>query len=225
MRKGFTLIELLIVISIIIILLAFVLINIRGQIARANDAKRKSDLYTLKNVIEEYNNDHGVFPPTGAIDSCGRAFYTYLNQIPCDPESRNPYGYFPSASTGGYRLCTILTDKTDPAIAVMGCAGSYGCGLIGGYNYCLAQGTTATAVGTADQSVGVTATPTPTSGGSSLTPTVAPNSYACAPPDLNGISYCNYYANPVGSGCGTTFTDRLCLNQCQFIDPILRCRQ
>ena len=228
LESGFTLIELLIVISIIIVLLVFVLMNLQGQIAKANDAKRKSDLYTLKNAIEEYNNDHTAFPPQNSVASCdGNGLSPYINQIPCDPVSRNPYGYFLSAATGGYRVCAILSDKTDPAIAAMGCSGSSGCGLSGGYNYCLAQGTTASAVGTADQSGGTgsvpTATPAGGGGGAPITPTPGFHN-ACAPPDINGISYCNYYADPAGSGCPTTYSDRTCNNDCRF-NPAVRCTQ
>lgn len=150
-KGGFTLIELLIAIAIIILLMIFVFMNLRGQSARATDIKRKTDLYNLRKSFEDYNNDHGVFPAQSVVNTCGSsAMSPYLAKIPCDPVSKSAYGYFPSQN-GGYRLCAKLSDTTDPAIAAMGCTGALGCGLGGGYNYCLASGVTASAVGTVDQ--------------------------------------------------------------------------
>lgn len=221
MRKrvvGFTLIELLIVISIIIMLLVAILISIQGQIAKANDAKRKSDLYILKNAFEDYNNDNGIYPPEGSISNCGGSLGTYLKQIPCDP-LHGAYGYFLSASTGGYRICAILQDTTDPAIAGVGCDGPSLCGLVGGYNYCLAQGTTASAVGSPDQ----------TYSGGSVTPTIIPiGRYACAPRDIHGVSICNDYITPdnaARAGCVVTFTEKTCNNdQCATLSDYQLCK-
>jgi prepilin-type N-terminal cleavage/methylation domain-containing protein len=199
LQNGFTLMELLIVISIIAILLAVVLLNVRGQIARAMDSKRKTDLYTLRQSFEDYYNDHNSFPIQSMINNCRSAdMVPYLTQIPCDPETKSHYGYFPSAN-GGYRICTKLSDTTDPAIATAGCAGPLGCGLGGGYNYCLTSGVTASAVGTPDE---ITGSPTPTStpgnGGGTPIPTPTPT------PILNPINHivctnggaCNWYDNP-----------------------------
>lgn len=222
MRKGFTLIELLIVITIIIILLAYILINIRLQIAKANDAKRKSDLFLIHNIFEEFYNDHNQYPGTGTIDKCGDPFSTYLKQIPCDPVKHVAYGYFPD-SNGGYRLCAILENPADPAIAAMGCSGVDGCGVGGGFNYCLTQGVTSSEIITGGGGVILgTPTPTPTPGGS--VPTPGTGSWACAPPDLNGISYCNYYADPVSAGCPRVYSEPTCNNDCRW-DPAVRCAQ
>lgn len=220
-KAGFTLMELLIVIAIIIILLVLVLINIRGELNHANDAKRKSDVYSLHNAMEEYNNDHSFFPAAGVLATCGGPqLAPYLKQIPCDPTTRQPYGYFPSNSTGGYRICTILQDKTDPSIQSIGCGGASGCGLGGGYNWCLSSGTSPSAVGTADETGAGTG-----SGGGAPTPTpnLSAGNWACAPPDFLGISYCNNYSNPGGAGCPLTFADNTCGNECG--NPAIRCAQ
>lgn len=203
MRRGFTLIELLIVIAIIALLIVFSLINLRGQNARAADVRRKADLYKLGAALEEYVNDHDSFPLEDVVNSCGSAALApYLAQIPCDPQTAAHYGYFQSAATGGYRVCAKLADTSDPAIASAGCGGPDGCGLGGGYNYCLASGTTASAVGTSDQIFvsGSTPTPTPTSG---PTPTPTPagtptNHYACTPATSPPEGICNYYYDPLG---------------------------
>lgn len=224
MRKGFTLIELLIVISIIIILVAFVLINIRGQIAKANDAKRKSDIFTIHNIFEEYYNDHMMYPPDGILDACGGAgLLPYMKQIPCDPVKRDPYGYFADRTSGGYRVCAILEDTTDPAIKAMGCSSQSGCGVGGGFNYCLTQGVTSSEINISGGGAGGgNPTPTPTPGGVPVTPGVG--SWACAPPDINGISYCNFYSNPAGSGCPRMYSEPTCNNDCLW-EPAVRCRE
>lgn len=221
--NGFTLIELLIVIAIIILLLIFVLINFQSQTARANDAKRKSDLYILHNVIEEYNTDHGVYPPQGTIYNCGsNALVPYLNQVPCDPTTQKPYGYFISSTTGGYRVCTILADTTDPAIASIGCGGPQGCGLTGGYNYCLAQGVTASAVGTVDQgATGGYPTPTPIINGGAGS---VGGAWACSPIDQFGNRFCRFYEHPALAGCTVTYPKAGCNDDC-FSDSAIRCLQ
>jgi len=152
--EGFTLIELLIVVAIILILSMVVFINLFGQAARAKDIKRKTDLYALSKSFEDYKNDHEGYPDQSVVNSCGSAdMAPYIAKIPCDPVSKRPYGYFPSAN-GGYRLCATLSDTTDPVIAAAGCGGPLGCGVGGGYNYCMGSGVTASAVGTVDQIVG-----------------------------------------------------------------------
>ncbi len=214
-KKGFTLVELLIVIAIIIILLVAVLVNMKRQIDRANDAKRKADVYSINNAVEEYFNDRSGIPPQGSIDTCGgSALSPYLKQIPCDPVTRKSYGYFPSTTiSNAYRLCAVLQDASDPAIAAIGCNGQQSCGVGGGFNWCLASGTSPSAVGTSDQGGGGggggggTSFPTPS-------PTAGPGSFACSPPDFQGVSYCNSYADPEGSGCPVTFADRSCSNSC-----------
>jgi prepilin-type N-terminal cleavage/methylation domain-containing protein len=233
-RNGFTLIELLIVISVIIVLLIYALMNLRGQTDRAADARRKSDLYRLHTAMEEYNNDHETYPPVSSIATCGGAqMAPYMATIPCDPKASTAYGYFPSASTGGYRVCAVLADTSDPVIAASGCGGPQGCGVGGGFNYCLSSGTTATAVGTADEVAappgspgGPTATPTP-AGPGTPTPTINPlYNNACAPVDFTGISYCKSYSNPGpgGGDCPITYPSGTnCNNQCG--NPAVRCSQ
>jgi len=205
MRKGFTLVEVLLVISIIIVLLVYSLLNIQKQIARANDAKRKNDLYSLRAAIEEYKTDRESFPLQGITDNCGAdSLSPYLASVPCDPVTRNAYGYFIS-STGGYRVCAILVDTADPDIEAMGCAGPSGCGLAGGYNYCLVSGTAASAVGTEDETYsGPGGVPTLTPTGIP-TPTPTPSTLyhmACT-----SAGDCNWYDDPYSSqhNCGNAW--------------------
>lgn len=215
-KRGFTLVELLIIIAIISMLAVFVFINLRGQSAKAYDAKRKTDLYNMRKAVEEYFNDHNAFPPLGTNEHCGGTdLVPYLASIPCDPETKLPYGYFFSRVSDGCRLCAILANNADPAITNTGCDPVRGCGVGSGYNYCVASGVSPSAIGTADEvasgatptaGAGATNTPTPTIGSSNL--------FACAPADSFGVSSCNHYADPVGSGCPVSFTNSACSNAC-----------
>lgn len=202
--------EILIVMAIIILLIMLVFVNLRKQNARAMDIQRKTDLYKIRKSFEDYSNDHGAFPAITVVDNCGGADMTpYLAKIPCDPASKQPYGYFTAQNTG-YRICAILADTTDPDIATMGCLGAQGCGVGGGFNYCLSSGVASSAIGTVDQVAGPTPTPTATPA-----PSPTPGSvFACAPPDFQGISRCNSYADPVGSGCPIWYGNPTCSNAC-----------
>lgn len=62
--RGFTLMELLIVVALIVVLATamMVLLNVRHQIEKANNAKRKNDLKILRTALEEYYNDKGCYP-------------------------------------------------------------------------------------------------------------------------------------------------------------------
>jgi type II secretion system protein G len=90
--KGFTLIELLAVIAIVGILATISVVGIGSATERARDARRKSDLATIKQALLLYKNDNGQFykPNTsGMIEPESQAMATalkdYLPAIPRDP--------------------------------------------------------------------------------------------------------------------------------------------
>lgn len=134
--KGFTLIELLIVITIIGILAALVLVNLQGVRERARDARRKSDLNSIKTALRLYYNDFRGFPgdSSGQIAGCGvtgtsvcawgSAFAsstnTYMNSLPLDPisSSSNTVTYtYVQTSSDSYTLTAELENASDPDIA------------------------------------------------------------------------------------------------------------
>lgn len=215
--------EILIVIAIIILLAILVFINLKNQIAKANDAKRKADLMRMQRALEEHYNDQTEYPAQSIFSECwGAAMQPYMQTVPCDPVTRTPYLYIPDATNlrKGYRICTKLENQSDPDIVSIGCSPTAGCGWEEGYNYCLAQGVTVTPPGYVAPTAGV-GTPTPTH-----TPTPPQGVLACTP-----AGDCNSYHSQEEAeqkGCPWTYPiDSNCIwmgvNQC--LDPANRCDQ
>ena len=63
-KHAFTMIELLVVISIIGIVVALSFFGIQNTRASSRDAKRKSDLETIRSVLELYKADCKEYPET-----------------------------------------------------------------------------------------------------------------------------------------------------------------
>lgn len=214
---GFTLVELLVAILIVAVIFLLLLMNLKLQIDKANDGKRKADLKMIQNSFEEYFNDSEVYPPGNILNSCGGQGLTpYLKAIPCDPQSRTPYLYVPGAQAGetsqGYRLCAKLKNLSDPDIIRLGCHPVNGCGWGAGFNYCLATGLSVTPVGWTGGGGGTLPTETPP-------PTPTPfyeGLYACTPGGA-----CNTYDDPSKHGCMRSYANSSCNFECA--DPTKRC--
>jgi len=85
-EHGFTLIELMIVISIMLILMAIALPMYNQSILRAREAVLRQDLFTLRQVIDQYTLDKQKAPQ--ALDDILQA--GYLKRIPADPMTGQP---------------------------------------------------------------------------------------------------------------------------------------
>ena len=80
-QGGFTIIELIIVIALIGILAAIVMPNLKNQPTRAKEAVLKTNLRTLRDVLDQYKGDSGHYPASlDALVDEG-----YLREIPVDP--------------------------------------------------------------------------------------------------------------------------------------------
>ena len=80
-RGGFTLIELLIVMSIVTILVSLAIPVYQRSIMRAKESVLRSNLMTIRNVIDEYTYDKQKAPQTlqDLVDA------GYLKALPKDP--------------------------------------------------------------------------------------------------------------------------------------------
>lgn len=61
-KRAFTLVELLVVVAIIGILATVVIMNVSGVQAKSRDAKRKSDVVTIKKSIDSFYIDNHRYP-------------------------------------------------------------------------------------------------------------------------------------------------------------------
>lgn len=79
--SGWTLIELLIVITLVMILASLALTQYRGTILSAKEAALKSDLFLMRDAIDQYYADKGRYPESLQT----LVSESYLRAIPRDP--------------------------------------------------------------------------------------------------------------------------------------------
>lgn len=104
-KKAFTLIELLVVISIIGILIAVGAVSYQKSVKLSRDSKRKSDLEQVRQALETYRSEEGVYPATASW-STDLTSGDYISTIPTDPKS-GTYTYTKGAGAT-YSLCAAL---------------------------------------------------------------------------------------------------------------------
>ena len=80
-QAGFTLIELLVVISLISILAAMAVVQYRNSIQRTKEATLKTNLFRMRDAIDQYYADKGRYP--ASLDAL--VSEQYLRRIPEDP--------------------------------------------------------------------------------------------------------------------------------------------
>ena len=118
-KKGFTLIELLVVATIITILSAIGLVSFVNAGKGARDAKRKSDLETVRQALVLYRSDDGVYPlGAGGAAGYNLAIQTLLggnyisSPTPVDPKDGATYFYSYSSDTVTFTLTAAKLEKT-----------------------------------------------------------------------------------------------------------------
>ena len=83
--RGFTLLELLVVISLISILAAMALVNYRNGVVRSQESVLKTDLFRMRDAIDQYYADKGKYPASlDALVTDG-----YMRAVPEDPITKS----------------------------------------------------------------------------------------------------------------------------------------
>lgn len=139
-NTGVTLVELLIVVSIIGFLGAMVLtLTGQTQFFKSRDARRKGDIKRLQTALEDYASDNECYPTVDLMVCNTTNLSPYIQNIPCDPKTKESYLYEPQSGTcpTWYRLYVNLENDQDPAISKVGCTN--GCGPGQTYNYWFAS--------------------------------------------------------------------------------------
>ena len=103
LSAGFTMIELLVVTTIIIMLMAVGLVSYQQLGQRARNARRESDLETVRQALVLYRSENGSYPATGGSWT---ALMSTLSQHLAgstieDPKNTAPYTY-QYLTVGGY---------------------------------------------------------------------------------------------------------------------------
>lgn len=137
--------ELLIVVALIALLVSVALMSVQGQIQKAQDSRKKTDLAKISRALELYVNDTGCYPPVSTLATCGGTqLGAYLDKTPCH-QGATPYVYVPVNAGNvceGYRLFARLQNLQDPDIERVGCSVDQGCGngAPAGFNYGVSSG-------------------------------------------------------------------------------------
>ena len=103
-ERGFTLIELLVVASILIVLAGIGLAQYKNGKTRASEAVLKTDLFNLRDAIDQYYADKGQYP--GTLDELVSA--GYLRKVPDDPFTM---------SNSSWQIIASESDPTSPTAA------------------------------------------------------------------------------------------------------------
>ena len=105
-QSGWTLLELMIVISMIMILMAVAVPIYNQSIVQARESVLRSNLSTLRKVIDQYTLDKQKAPQS--LDDLVTA--GYLRQVPLDPMTKQPNWEVKEEDV------TMAVDQQDPGI-------------------------------------------------------------------------------------------------------------
>lgn len=128
LESGMTFVELLLVIAVFSILITglIMIINPTAQIAKSNDAKRKSDLAQMQRALEVYYQDKGSYPVS--IVNWGASWNPYMVKLPKDPVATNTYVYVsPNSGACVNNQCYYIYANLQQARDPQACNGGVAC--------------------------------------------------------------------------------------------------
>ena len=103
-ERGFTLIELLVVAAILVVLAGIGLVQYKNGVTRSREAVLKTDLFNLRDAIDQYYADKGMWP--GTLDELVSS--GYMRRVPDDP--------FTMSNTS-WQIITSEPDANNPTAA------------------------------------------------------------------------------------------------------------
>lgn len=123
-NKGFTFVELMVVIAIGSIMFAVATVSFRDISRNSRDARRKSDMESVRQAIELYRSSTGAYPDTGtgiymdctSLGGSGTgicsATQLYMTKTPVDPkDDATQYTYSSTGTT--YQLTSTVMENID----------------------------------------------------------------------------------------------------------------
>jgi general secretion pathway protein G len=113
--KGFTLIELLVTTTIMIVLTTIGLVSYKTASKNSRNAKRKSDLETVRQALVLYRTDNNIYPVGSVfVDMIDVIDDDYLSVTTIkDPKDTGSYVYTYSSADGStFQICAML--EPDP---------------------------------------------------------------------------------------------------------------
>ena len=103
-ERGFTLLELLVVATVLVVLAGIGLVQYKNGKTRASEAVLKTDLFNMRDAIDQYYADKGQYP--GTLDELVSA--GYLRKVPDDPFT---------SSNGTWQTIQSEPDASNPTAA------------------------------------------------------------------------------------------------------------
>ena len=113
-ERGFTLLELMIVISILVILALIAVAQYNKTVLAAREATLKSDLHTMRRMIDQYAADKGKLPQS--LDDLVTA--GYIDEIKPDPITEQKdwqveFGEDPGATDNSQGVINVRSSSGD----------------------------------------------------------------------------------------------------------------
>jgi prepilin-type N-terminal cleavage/methylation domain-containing protein len=134
-KRGFTLLELLVVITIIGLLASIGLASYTRAQSRARDAKRESDLSSLRNALEIFYAENNSYLDSGGSwqdlgDVLDDLVPNYTKQLPTDPGGAGLSYRYRSTGTQGYCLeAKRETSQTESSTCTVSLENNYNYGV------------------------------------------------------------------------------------------------